>query len=202
LLLLTGKKTIFVLTKYSVECLSEFLPFKKEETMKGPRVHHFKMEESMEGPRLHHYAFAHKIIPSTFFQYPANFIMMLSQRADEILHEIWNHIGQKVEPEDIVAPEGLACEVRRVEGSKLGALISLPPPQRVTEAYFVAPVFQPPMEGKEAQARYITLEYNPEYENKSVLCEWEAEGPHVNSGAGPEPNLEDFWKAVCTEVSC
>ena len=156
----------------------------------------------MEGPRLHHYAFAHKIIPSTFFQYPANFIMMLSHRADEFLHEVWNNLGQNLEPEDIVVPEGLACEVRRVEGSKLGALISLPPPQRVTEAYFVAPVFQPPMEGKEAQARYITLEYNPEMDSMSALGEWTAGDSHLYMGEGPEPNLEDFWKTVCTTISC
>jgi hypothetical protein len=101
----------------------------------------------------------------------------------------------------MVALDGLACEVRKVEGAILSALISLPPPQRITEAYFVAPVFHPEMEGKEAQARYITLEYNPEYDNKSVLCEWTAGDSHLYKGEGPEPNLEDFWKAVCTAVN-
>ena len=169
--------------------------------MEGPKLHHFKMDETMEGPRLHHYMFAHKGIPSLFFYDPEKFLSILSVHADTFLRDFWNKVGESLDKTELVASEGLACEVRKIVNGDVGALITLPPPKRITEAYFVAPVYRPQELSKNERSRFFTLEYNPEYKNKTVLCEWEAEGPHVNCGDGPEPSLEDFWKAVCTAVS-
>jgi hypothetical protein len=156
----------------------------------------------MEGPRLHHYIFAHKAIPSLFFYDPEKFLYILSVHAEAFLRDYWNIIGEKMDKTELVASGGLACEVRKIFNGDVGALITLPPPERITEAYFVAPVYRPQADSKTERTRFFTLEFNPEYHNKSVLCEWEAEGSHLNNGDGPEPKPEDFWKVVCTAVGC
>jgi hypothetical protein len=173
-----------------------------EEPMEGPRVHHFKMDETMEGPRLHHYIFAHKTIPSLFFYDPEKFLSILSVHADAFLRDVWDKVGEKIDKTELVSSDGLACEVRKIVNGDVGALITLPPPERITETYFVAPVYRPEVISMTERTRFFTLEYNPEYDNKSVLCEWEAEGPHVNCGDGPEPEPEDFWKVVCSTIGC
>jgi hypothetical protein len=161
-----------------------------------------KQEKIMDGPRLHHYIFAHKAIPSLFFHEPEKFLSIMSVHADAFLRDFWNKVGESVDKTELVAADGLACEVRKIVNGDVGALITLPPPERITEAYFVAPVYRPQAGSKNGRTRFITLEYSPDRESLSVLCEWTAEGSHLNSGDGPEPKPEDFWKVVCTRVGC
>jgi hypothetical protein len=51
--------------------------------------------------------------------------------------------------------------------------------------------------------RYVTLERGSRIETgqtRTVLCEWTADGSHVNFGDGPPPSINDFTKAVAAHV--
>jgi hypothetical protein len=138
-----------------------------------------------------HYAFAHRMLPSIFLNEPAKFIGTLEQAGNDFLYYLWESLGNRLEASDLVAPEGLDCQLNQLDNDTTIALITLPPPQQITEAYFVATVYRPPMK------RFITLEYGSHGDGRqrTVLCEWTAD-IHSNMGDGPEPTLEAFFEAV------
>jgi hypothetical protein len=83
------------------------------------------------------------------------------------------------------------------------AVVEMPRPRAITEAFFVAAVLlaDPDREmpdPKEVVLRYFTLEKGFTFEGppRTVLCEWTAEGTHCNYGDGPAPRLEAFLQAV------
>lgn len=73
----------------------------------------------------------------------------------------------------------------------------------MTEAYFVAAVLLVDLEQETPEVdqpalRYFTLEYGATLDGppRTVLCEWTAEGSHLNYGDGPEPTLATFAEAI------
>jgi hypothetical protein len=148
--------------------------------------------KTMVLPRTQHYAFAHRMLPALFFAEPARFIAILEKSGKNFLHFLWNRLGNRLEASKLVAAEGLDYQIKKLENNTTIALITLPPPQAMTEAYFVAPVFRP--QGN----RFITLEYSFNFIEgglRTVLGEWTTTS-HLNMGDGPEPTLEAFFEKV------
>jgi hypothetical protein len=79
-------------------------------------------------------------------------------------------------------------------------IITMPPPENITEAYFAAIVHKDgelhePMKPSPS-TRYFLLERSFAH---PVLGEWQ-NGTHLNLGEGPEPNLEAFANVVFEHV--
>jgi hypothetical protein len=83
------------------------------------------------------------------------------------------------------------------------AVIELPEPREVAEAFMVALVLpietsaDKPPKIDEAQARYFTLEkgFALSNEPRTVLAEWDAQR-HSNYGDGPAPTVDEFVAAL------
>lgn len=151
-----------------------------------------------ESPRGQHYVFAHRIIPQVFFGDPPGFLGFLARDGDRFLRFYWDKIGERVEnPGDLVDGAALHGEIRALAGDFQAALITLPLPVAATEAYFIAAVYHPGLDGK-IMARYYTLEFGVSvFDNLpyTVLGGW-VPGGHINMGDGPAPGLEAFVEAV------
>ncbi len=154
----------------------------------------------MKEPRPHHYIFAHRVLPALFLNDPPKFIETISAGQDNFVHWLWKRVGEKEvqNASDRIAPNGLSCAIMRAEDNATVAIVTLPPPEGMTEAYFVALVYWPQEDAALAPAaRYITLEHGMQADGspRTVLCEWTKE-MHANYGNGPEPVLQTFFEAV------
>lgn len=154
-------------------------------------------------PRAQHHMFAHRIIPQVFFGGPARFFELLARDGDAFLRFYWDRIGERVASDrDRVAGGAPHGEIRDLPGGFRAALITLPPPEYPTEAYFIAAVFRPGLDGN-ALARYYTLELGLSVFDSSVytvLGGW-LPGGYVAMGEGPAPELEAFAAVVQAHLS-
>lgn len=153
----------------------------------------------MSDPRKHHYIFAHQALPGLFHANPDKFIELVNQAGPSLINEIWQQLAEELEPADRLPADGLGCELKRLSNDTLVALITLPAPLGMTEAYFIALAYRPEVrrnllfKEKDAIVRFITLEngFTLDNEPRTVLCEWTKEA-HLNRGDGPPPTLEAF----------
>jgi hypothetical protein len=154
-------------------------------------------------PRPQHYIFAHRVLPSLFFQNPERFLEILKEDGIAFLRFYWDKVGSTLDSADTEPLHGINYETRMLEDGTAVTLIELPPPQHMTEAYFTALVYRPLGAGGDSLQRYFTLEYGMrilEPGERSVLCEWTADNRHVNYGEGPEPTSRAFFTAVCDKL--
>lgn len=156
--------------------------------------------------RDQHYQFAHRTLPKLVFENPATVFAAIVEHNAEPLRALWRWIGERLEPSTArIEPEGLAGQVLSLDDIAIVALITLPPPQGLAEAYFVAAVYlhRPGEPPETATVHYFTLELTSSFSTPPIqgpgatmLCSWTAEGAHVNHGMGPAPTPEGFIQAV------
>lgn len=153
--------------------------------------------------RRQHYRFAHFAMPSLFHSDPARFIQSLDEQGNAFLLRAWVNVGVDLQGQDLVDPAGLRYDIREFEEDGMTiVLVTLPPPQAITEAYFVALVYCTKGIGlcieQGSPTAVITLEYNWVTGDKpiTIVGEWMPDGSHRNYGVGPEPTPEAFLAAV------
>lgn len=166
---------------------------------------HKSEEADLDTPRCHHYTLAHQALRSIALEEPLAFLGILaSPDAQRFLADLMQSVSEHCkahEPQPDFSVQELVVHRMRL-GRYPCAVIEMPPPRAITEAFFVAAVLlADPSEGmppQEVTLRYFTLEKGMTLEGppRTVLCEWTAEGSHVNYGTGPEPRLEAFAEAV------
>ncbi|MHC5019373.1 MAG: hypothetical protein ACYTGX_04540 [Planctomycetota bacterium] len=166
----------------------------------------------MSNSRPHHYTFAHRATPGAFWRDPAEFVAALcSESGQEIVTNVWNAIGADIEQSgagEALASDGLHVTPTELDGRE-AAIISLPAPEVMTEAWFIAVVAPTPYvtvaEGEAPDARYFTLEKTlslaPDGAEEpdmdlAVLCEWTHDGTHANTSVIVPASLERFEVAV------
>jgi hypothetical protein len=153
-------------------------------------------------PREQHYAFAHFALPGVLASNAAGASELFAAgEGNAFLRWLWDQVGQKCSQEGLVPSDGLYCRVR-VEDERRVVVVHLPEPRRMTEAFMVALVFDPPTRGwlgkrKAGPTRYFTLELSTDLEGgwRTVLCEWRDES-HLNMGDGPSPDEDAFVAAL------
>jgi len=165
--------------------------------------------------RPHHYTFAHRATPGAFWRDPAEFVAALrSEAGQEIVTNVWDAIGADIEEKGVgvaLPSSGLHVTPAELDGRD-AAIISLPEPEQMTEAWFIAvvgphPFAQPDDDDAAPGARYFTLEktidiaaeMDPAPEpspDLAVLCEWTHEGTHANTSVVVPATLERFEVAV------
>lgn len=157
-------------------------------------------------PRCHHYTLAHHALRGVAFEHALGFFGVIASPdreafLTELLGNVTEHCRDR-EPAPDFAAADIAVHPLRL-GERICAVIQMPPPRAVTEAYFVAAVLlvDPATvpEDQKPPVRYVTLEYGVDFADgrpRTVLCEWTADGMHVNYGDGPPPDLRAFVEAV------
>ncbi len=155
--------------------------------------------------RLHHYVFGHIALRQLFFHNPPAFVAALASRGEELAKQIWDDVGEKIEEDEGEAvrlpSQGLACSTHDIGSGAVAVIVSLPPPEETTEAYFVGLVLRLPQKKlwgllgtEKGMARYITLERGIniiEGGERTFLCEWSGDD-HLNMGDGPDPTVSAF----------
>jgi hypothetical protein len=99
---------------------------------------------------------------------------------------------------------GLLGDIMASNVPPYAPMITLPKPQAISEAYFVAMIYAPIkkkiFKKQKFMSIFLLLENSVPsgYGNQStVLHEWTADGKHINLGYGCKPTLEAFYEAIC-----
>ena len=156
-------------------------------------------------PRQHHYQFAHRALPQFGLAGVAQTLDILkTPMGGPFLIDIWDKVGQDLPKQERLPPSGLACSSHQTADGRSVIVVALPPPEEMTEAWFVAflrvpeerrlMIFKSP-----ATLRCFTLEKGVNLEDgaqRTVLCEWTRDGNHMNFGDGPSPTVEAFVAAI------
>jgi hypothetical protein len=142
-------------------------------------------------------------LPTVAHQNPFQFMSaMASDSAQELLGSLLEQVAEHCsdQPPDFDA-EDLLIHRARVLGSPC-LVIELPTPAAPAEAHLVA-AWLAINDGPEAgQLRFFTLEAaDPALGPATVVGEWDSDRQHVNHGAGPEPSVEGFTRAITALVA-
>lgn len=109
------------------------------------------------------------------------------------MRKIWDMAGERVKPEDVLAPEGLSLE-RLWVGEQPGLLVRLPRAIGSNEAHFMLAVFVINDEKMVKSCIMFALEKcDPELAGRAgatMLGGWDANG-RFSMGSGPDEN-DDF----------
>jgi len=145
--------------------------------------------------RPHHYFFAHRLLPLLFRQDPTQFVSLLQRDGLPFLAFWWHKASQDMPGEDHLSADGLGYALRELENGWVAVVVTLPRPQGMTEAYFVALLQKPGTPDR----RVFTLELGfslTAETSHTVLCEWTADSTHLNRGPGPTPEVELFLQTI------
>lgn len=152
------------------------------------------------------YLFAHKYLPQALHREPRLALALaLSKENEKLVMDMWQDCREQsiligAAP---VPPDGLTVAGGPINEETAGALIVMPVPLEMPEAYY-AFVFIPMTEGKDGieagSISYYTLERSISLTSDSgrtVIGAWTADGTHLNYGTGPAPDdIEAFMRAV------
>lgn len=146
-------------------------------------------------PHRHHYLFAHRELPMAAFRYGPDLVRVArGGNLGEGLTKLWVDLGTALPVGDRLPADGLGASWHDV-GAYEVALVRMPPPGGVTDAYLAAIA----VTKDDETVRYLVLErsISPETGHPAtVLGEWLSGGDHVNLGAGPPPDPALFLAAV------
>jgi hypothetical protein len=151
------------------------------------------------GPRRHHYDFAHRALPSIMLNPDVDLAQLASvpDRLNGALRATWQRVGDQLGESDRIPDDGLAVELRLVDGVD-ALLVTLPPALNQAEAIFVLIM---PLEPA-TERRLFTLESGWDVVNRrtyTVLGSWTDAG-HLNLGEGPSPDPDAFIAAISTRM--
>jgi hypothetical protein len=151
--------------------------------------------------REQHYNFVHNHLQIISFTRPEMLRAKLaSWGARRYLIRLWNKCGS-LETEEPIPAGSLSCCIKKDGRAGVLAIITLPEPVAITEAYFAGIYFYPARRSffhwVDQKTRYFTLEksYTPEGAPSAFLCEWEITG-HLNHGILKELSMEAFVEQV------
>ena len=159
--------------------------------------------------RDHHYTFAHLFLRAAATERKLDLLAILaSPQADDYLLDLWQSAyeflaheagGKGQPPPGRVDATGLSSAEGALIDGYPTALVRLPPPQGLTEAYFVALCGVGAEIGTatrlwdtDAPLRFFMLELSL---GGTMLCEWH-DDTHSNFGGGPPADLVSFVAAV------
>ncbi len=156
-------------------------------------------DANYDKPRQQYYTYAHRLLPMLFFDKPDMFMkIMRHPNALDFLRSQWDMLSKHTGNTDPYT--GLDYETRALEDGTFIAIITLPPPVTVTEAYYVAAVYRPAVPDLPPVIRYFTLEFgasfDPSAPQRRVLCEWLKTPQHMNYGGQDAPDQAGFLRLI------
>ncbi len=154
----------------------------------------------------HHYYVAHVVLRQLALNNPREFFaVMTSPLRQEFLDKMWNQICQDCDQDGTASFNSRDIQVHITQVGEFPAvLIEMPKPYFTTEAFMVCAVLKVPITELSAipenpGCQYFTLEKSGDMSNrqdKTVLCEWNAEAHIHYDGDGPEATQEAFVERI------
>ncbi|HKQ58575.1 MAG TPA: hypothetical protein VJY35_11970 [Candidatus Eisenbacteria bacterium] len=158
----------------------------------------------------HNERFTHFFFPRVVFEWPDIwFDMLRSNEGTEQARKIWNALGARIaQSGEGPAISAAGVNAIAIDGSCFqGAVISFPPPTRVTGCHMIALVRSTKRKwfgvGPQPASHYFTLERSEGMLDGSVgqvLGEWKSRA-RVNYGECPSPSMDVFLAAIADVLS-
>lgn len=158
-------------------------------------------------PRCCHYTFAHIALRLNCLTDPRSVLALLaSSQTRPYLANVLRAVADGCrdrEPQPDFTADDVVIHHLRI-GAFPGVVFELPPARAVAEAHLAAmAVLGDPSATPQPEVRYFTLEKGMSLDGprRTVLCEWTADGSHLNLGDGPEPTVIAFVAAITPHLS-
>ena len=157
----------------------------------------------------HHYELAHRAIrgycngnPGLFFK-----TMQSPHKARFLLEMIWDAVCANCDDGGQASFSSSDIEIDSYHVNECPCIVfTMPTPANMAEAHFVGIVLHrdtdPEWVPDGPRFRYFTLEKGLEKDDseRTVLCEWTADGTHLNYGDGPETKKDLFIEAITEKL--
>ena len=146
--------------------------------------------------------FVSQVLPSLFHATPAQVIGFLERDGTKFLRFYWDQAGKKMSAEQLSPVFGLNFQIRQPRKQEAVALIHLPAPRVLGEAYYAALVYRPnrvtPFLSISDTTLVMALEHRLDESQQPVtlLVEYTRRQERLELGAGPVPGLEEFYQSV------
>lgn len=166
-----------------------------------------------------HYIFAHQYLPRILFGDPQLGLgLALRYDRSKMLETMWNHCRKSAsETQKNDEPTGLAVTGGTVGSGIAVAVITMPPPKDMADAYYVCVVtaFTPGPDGtpRAGNVAYYTLEKTFSLSQitdrkptgttepaPTILGQWDKRGNHANFGPGPAPDSPDAFVSAALKM--
>lgn len=159
----------------------------------------------------HHYDFGHIVLREACSLNPMAFCQVLaSPGKEDFLENLWRVACERCDGQ---GPARFSSKEVAINSLLLEnyptILVTMPLPQVMTEAYYIAIVLLTPMDQIVAGAipeqpsfGYYTLELGigPNGDRYTVLCAWDG-GKHISFGDGPDADPTAFLQAVSEKIA-
>jgi hypothetical protein len=156
----------------------------------------------MAAERSQQVVFFEDALPSVFHATPGDFLFYLERDGNKFLRFYWDRVGKGfVEPERMEA-FGLNYIIRKPQNDTTIAIILMPAPQKIGEAYYEAFIYRPRrvtpiLMINDSTSVFALIMTNPIGENdNTTIVERTRKGEAIDHGEGPAPIVEDFYKVV------
>ncbi len=146
--------------------------------------------------------FADKVLPSLFHDTPTDFLRFLRRDGNKFLRFYWNQAGTNQQVSTPESPFGLNYDIRKPNSNTTIALVIMPKPRVILEAYFVALIYRPLRSsmfwGVSDTTKVVALELatNPDEEPITQLRIWSRELTSEVIHNGPVPKVEKFYDTI------
>jgi len=146
--------------------------------------------------------FVSEVLPSLFHDSPKQFLTFLSKDGTQFLRFYWQEVGKRMGIVGQALLFGLNYDIRTPDKKTVIALVTLPAPPRVGEAYFAAGIYRPlrvtPILRVSDMTKVVVLELDITVDDRprTLLVEWTKRLVRDVISTGPDPVLEAFYAAV------
>ena len=163
--------------------------------MSGKQVEHGETKNSIT---RHHYDFGHVVLREMCSHNPMAFFQVLATPGtgkDDFLEQLWRITCERCDAKGppSFSHKDVAADPARIDDYPV-ILVTMPRPEVMTEAFYIAVVLLTPIEQivagnipEKPLFGYYTLELGiaPDESEYTMLCSW-VDGSHINFGEGPD----------------
>ncbi len=149
-----------------------------------------------------HEMFAYEVIPLLFHNETRDFFGYLQRDGTKFLKFWWDRAGVNLDESLRSSSEGMDFEVRTLPDERKVVLLTLPAPKKAPEAYFLIMVDRPlkrSIFSWQNLGRVFALSRSVDEHGtpNTKIAELTKTARYVEVKKGPQPSLNQFYKAVC-----
>lgn len=152
-----------------------------------------------------HYNYGLEALPVIFHSQTEDFFTYLERDGIKFLEFWWDHMGLRLDEEQLRPFEGMDYEIREVpERKSTIVLVTMPPPRIYGELYLLGFVRTPqkrwPIRVPNTRVFALESALRDDSDTGTFFAEITPRGRLVRMGEGPQPHLDDFYQRVYDAV--
>jgi hypothetical protein len=133
---------------------------------------------------------------------PADFLLYLERDGNKFLQFYWDQVSKSIHPSERGESYGINYILRKPQSNVSIAIVLLPTPQIMGEAYYEAFVYRPRRVTPILRISDVTAVFalvlvsDPGEKPKTSIVEFTKKDQSIDHGVETEPVVEDFYRAV------